>query len=173
MKLTYLHEVADYFQISQDEVYKVFLKHGNKIGVKILHEIDKKIVIPSIIFDGLKETITALKDSLTPYEDMVDNATFVAPIRNTSYIYYLFNDRSLIYIGQSTALLARLGTHIGDRKVFNRVYVEAVKTSSMELIEKFYIHRDMPQLNLKIMDDCEYLKELLALTTIDSFQIES
>lgn len=169
MKLVHLKDLAKEFYLNPTEMRDVILAHGNKIGIKLLHEIDKEVVISEIFQNMVRDTVSALTDSLTDYNYIRSKATDSVALNFKGNVYYLFNDNELVYVGQSVSLQNRIGSHIMDGKKFNRVYSEVVDFKHLLLKERFYIHRDIPKLNVCVMSNREYFAEILLLIHIDEY----
>ena len=74
-----------------------------------------------------------------------------APSNSTTVcgVYFLIHDEEIVYVGQSSNLLARVESHkVGaDRKVFNKVaFIEAPRPW-LDTVEAFYIQRFDPPYN--------------------------
>lgn len=163
MEFKKLNDLSKAICISKECIYKAILKYSNQIGIKMLHQINDDIIIPSDLYINILRVIEILKDSLVDYETIYQNKNTSIPIKKSSYIYYLFDDNILLYIGQTTMLPQRISTHISDGKKFDQVSVIETKRKDLLLTERFYIHRDNPKLNLQVMDDYEYLLQILPL----------
>lgn len=166
MNLVKIGKIAKYFGLSDHDAYNVLLRHGNKIRVKLMHEVNECINVPDALETALMGTIEALSNSLTDYRIISASAKSTIPFTNDPYVYYLFKQGELVYIGQSVILPMRIGTHVTNRVIFDYVYCEIVSAESQLLMEKLYIHRDMPKLNIAVMENLEYFRKILELTDI-------
>ena len=167
MEFIKIRKLANYFNITENECYKLLLNYGNNNEVKILHEINETLIMPKRLYNDIIDTKESIYNSLTDYNTIKSQAKETIPFELNGYVYYLFLNNSLVYIGQSTNIALRISTHVSDRKIFNQVYTEVVDKRILLLKEKFYIHRDCQELNISVMDNREYLKEILNLTTIN------
>lgn len=66
----------------------------------------------------------------------------------TSGIYFLVKNAEVVYVGQSTSVLSRIGTHILDpNKDFSAVSFISAPKESLDLLETIYIKILNPKLN--------------------------
>jgi len=61
-------------------------------------------------------------------------------------IYFLFNNKNLIYIGQSTNIIYRVGTHLKDKEFNRYAYILCSKERLLDL-ERQYLNKYNPSLN--------------------------
>jgi len=156
------------FGITEHECEKTLLNHGNSIGLKLMsHNDNMDVIIPLSLVMSISDTIDMVNNSLTTYSKIKESAIDTIPFKGEGWVYYLFNNDDLVYIGQSTIVSSRVGQHITNGVRFNKVYTEEVEKDILLLKEKFYIHRDMPKMNVDIMSGVEYLQKILELTSID------
>lgn len=64
------------------------------------------------------------------------------------FIYFLFQDDVVVYVGQTNDVFTRIKTH-AEWKVFNRVSVISVPESDLNIAEEFYINMLKPKYNKK------------------------
>lgn len=77
---------------------------------------------------------------------------FRIPYRPLCGIYFLFLNNQIIYIGQSTSILNRLGTHYAA-KVFDDVYCLLVHRCNLDVTEELLIRVFDPPLNRRGRND--------------------
>lgn len=66
----------------------------------------------------------------------------------SSGIYFLVKDSEVVYVGQSTSVLSRIGTHVLDpNKDFNSFSFLSAPKESLDLLETIYIKVLNPRLN--------------------------
>lgn len=80
----------------------------------------------------------------------INNAPLVKVLPKGSYIYLLYNETDLVYIGQTNlGVEARLGAHLQD-KVFDSyksIFIPNSSTTTMNLLEAFLIFHLKPTYN--------------------------
>ena len=86
------------------------------------------------------------------------NKVSCASLVTKNVVYYLMQDDYVCYIGQTTNLLARLGTHKGDGKDFNGIHTIAVGRSEMLIREAFSIYQYNPSLNIIKPSELDLMK---------------
>ena len=69
-------------------------------------------------------------------------------VRKEWIVYFLCYQKEVVYVGKSSNLLSRLGSHKKD-KVFDEVYCIEVKAENVDEIENHYIDKFMPKYNGK------------------------
>lgn len=75
-------------------------------------------------------------------------------------IYFLYHEKTLIYIGKSLNLLARLSQHIKD-KTFDGIHVIEVPRKDLDILELFYISQHLPFKNIDGRDPMQKIKMLI------------
>jgi hypothetical protein len=64
------------------------------------------------------------------------------------FIYFLFDDGVLVYIGKTTDISQRLHFHLKSGKIFDSYSVlKYFDPESLEIAERFYINRFLPKYN--------------------------
>ena len=64
------------------------------------------------------------------------------------YVYFLWDDTRLVYVGSTTNVLARLGQHTHEGKRFSRAtYAAYASEEDMRTAEALYINKHKPPLN--------------------------
>lgn len=172
MKLIELTTLAKRFDLTKDDCYKLILNHSNKIGIKLMHSFEQKIVVPEILLDSILKTVESIENSLIPYSTISYNKNHEIPFKRDGYVYYLFENGKLIYIGQTINITGRISQHISDGKVFDRVSLVQTEPRNLLLTERFYIYRDLPSLNISVMSSLDYFHEILDITDLDDLNID-
>ncbi len=161
-----LNKIAIEYSLTIDECYKAILNHSNNIGIKLLSKVGAETMCYMGVLNAIQNTIQELNNSLTSYEYISQNAAKHIPLERDGHIYYLFNNKQLIYIGQSIILPARIGTHMSNGIEFDSMYCEKVDRDFLLTKERLYIHRDMPFLNVAVLDNYEYICTILSISDI-------
>lgn len=169
MDFTELKKLAKKIKINPNTCKKAILDFSNKNGVKLLHELNGEIIIPTLLYKDLINMEVHLNSLLTPYSEIINQKSNKIPFSHNGYIYYLFNNDELVYIGQSTNLAQRIGAHYRSEKIFDEVYAEEIIASKLMITEALYIYRDIPKGNVSVLSFEDYLKTLLNLINIDNY----
>lgn len=98
---------------------------------------------------------------------------------NKYFVYCLYKEDQIIYIGSSTKLLNRLKTHRKDKEFDKVIYCETVDKQTMLDLEIYAINKARPPLNrifpqskmLKIPDGIRWHKANLAFLNYDKVDI--
>ena len=69
------------------------------------------------------------------------------PVAKRCGIYFLIDAGEIVYIGQSTNILDRVGSHFSEGKTFDRYYAVDVPKRYLNEVESFLIHRFKPRDN--------------------------
>jgi len=152
-----LEDVARAFKITKKEAYSGALYYSNKRRFKILETPDK-------IGEEFADQIYEKKDYLLSDKYIAPITTYKssAPVKIAPYVYFLYNDGVLVYIGQTKRLLMRLAAH-QDTKVFNGVSVKEVDEKDFELCESLNIYYYQPVLNIQKKSYSEFYKLVLRM----------
>jgi hypothetical protein len=67
-------------------------------------------------------------------------------VQEGTYIYFLFDNDVIVYIGQTKSILQRIGAHISF-KSFNSVSIVEVAESEQDVLERLYIEEYKPKYN--------------------------
>jgi hypothetical protein len=72
----------------------------------------------------------------------------LAPMpRNGVGIYFLFDGKEIVYIGKTTNLFGRIGSHTTGEYVFDSIRFLPVKEKDLDVMEREYIARFKPKYN--------------------------
>jgi len=162
MSFKYLDTLANEFDVTTEEARKALLRYSEDINIKLMHAVEEKIVVPESLYSAITLTRESLLSLLTDYDTIREQATDTIPFRRESIIYYLFNGKELVYIGQTDCVAGRINEH-AKIKTFNRVYTEKPKNQSLVLtIESLYIVRDKPPMNIASLTNYELFYKTLS-----------
>jgi hypothetical protein len=132
-----------------NHVYSLIKKYKIKFTY---NQITKDIHIDDKIYDKLVAYQSKMKDDLLSIEQLSSIKLPVIPIDQQYYIYFLFNNDDLVYIGQTCSLVARIGSHQNytgkQKKSFNYISTIQVPSSKILMIEAFYIDKYKPKHNI-------------------------
>ena len=127
--------------------------------------IDNEIFICEDFYYACLDTLEQHASLLYTRDTIFEKASDNLPLQDGHYVYFLINDQSLVYIGETQVLLNRIQTHKKD-KTFNKVFCVAVKDAYK--IELLNIRHHNPFYNIKVYSDYEYThlvcKEALSYT---------
>jgi len=162
MSFKYLDKLVNEFDITTEEARKALLRYSEDINIKLMHTVEEKIVVPESLCSAITFAKESLQSLLTDYDIIREQATDTIPFKRESTIYYLFNGEELIYIGQTDCVAGRINEH-AKNKIFNRVYTEKPKNTSLVLtIESLYIVRDKPPMNIASMTNYDLFYKILS-----------
>lgn len=104
------------------------------------------------------------------------NSSLELPVLSGSYIYFLFKDLELVYVGQSKFLHGRITDHLKGRekKDFNRVSYLPI-SENINCIEEAFIWHFKPKYNVKIKPiwNGNILREALKLINTETLPKEA
>ncbi len=124
--------IANEFSLSEHEVYKLLLRHGDKVGVKLLDAPEYGQVFTSReYYEAIVSSHNELSKEIVPLDQI--KGQDVIPFKETPRVYFLLDDGVIVYIGQTHSIADRMGTHIREKKKsFDSVHtVETSKTMMM------------------------------------------
>ena len=151
-----IKELADIFNISTDEAFKVLRRVSTTNGVKIIHEVDGSIVIGEDYYNKILQCHYDIEAAIPDYSFVIENAQDTVPFKLGAYVYFLVSGKSIVYIGQSVTPAARIGCHLaGGTKEFDLVFSMAVDKKEMMVIEMACILRYTPEYNTSIQSAAE------------------
>jgi len=104
------------------------------------------LLVEKEVFEILKKTRDHYNSRIIDIETLKKHRTKLIPFNNKAYIYFLFNDEELIYIGQSISVAGRIDTHNKSKK-FNYVTLISVPEKILNIVEMVYIGKYKPELN--------------------------
>ncbi|QJR79660.1 hypothetical protein CA267_002020 [Alteromonas pelagimontana] len=85
-----------------------------------------------------------------------------------SGVYFLLQDDEVVYVGQGTSVLTRIGNHIADpEKEFNGYCFIECEPESMNLLESVYIHLFAPKHNGRIGRNMDRIRAPLSMSAIN------
>lgn len=115
-------------------------------------EVTKDVHISTDTYKSLILEQDKFKNKLLPFTELLKLRSELIPINQQYYIYFLFKNEELIYIGQSCVLISRIGAHQSYRKKnkkdFN--FISSIQVSSKKVLalEAFYIDKYKPRHNI-------------------------
>lgn len=110
----------------------------------------------------LLERYCHYRSLLLSEEEILINKTQCVPIEKDNRVYFLIQDDTIVYVGQSIQLLGRLQNHVDNKeKKFNYVYYTPVPRKEMLLIEMFYINKLTPIYNTTNNNSLDIITQLL------------
>lgn len=116
--------VSKEFGVSSDFVEKVLADEAYKNGRSVIHGDAFGYRVDGEFYDQLTYSKDFFESLVISYDTLKKGAVHHVPILLKPYLYFLFNEDVLVYIGQSNNLISRIGQHRRD-KVFDSVaYVE-------------------------------------------------
>lgn len=136
-----LEKLANEYRIDKKILYRILLWWSNKNGVSLLETEDS-------VYDAVYDEIVATKKYLLS-EKFVwkpNNISGVVPIKLSSYLYFLYQGKDIVYIGQSCNLLDRISTHRRD-KSFDSIACKEVPKRDLLKIETININYYAPMYN--------------------------
>lgn len=83
------------------------------------------------------------------------------PIKDAAFVYFLFDEKTLVYIGQSVCLCGRIAGHKKQKK-FDGVICKEFDKKILTLAENVNIRKYRPILNLAVEEDFYFLTALLS-----------
>lgn len=168
-----INEAASHFRLAPKELHKLLYDKEKKLEITLL-EFDPSqnsygsLVISRYLFDEMKRLYDVYSDKITPIEEIRLKKGMTLSIMRSSYVYFLFDGNSLVYIGQTVNLNGRIGEHIKTKK-FDSVYWEEFKEHELSIMEAMYINIYGGKYNIvKYKDTIEIVKKIIE--KIDLFE---
>ncbi|MCP3924474.1 MAG: GIY-YIG nuclease family protein [Desulfobacterales bacterium] len=158
-----MKELTREFRIDKKEAYDCILKHGNDINIRLLES-------QYSTFKAVEEEILSMKDILFSSEYIMQGleAFTTIPFIKRPFIYFLYDGETLVYIGKTLNLAARIGTHISDNeKVFDRVGYKNVDKSILSLVEEVNIYHYKPVYNKLVWSNVDLFKNVLKMCVFE------
>ena len=150
-----------YFGLPVDCVYGAMLKRGNKISKKILHfGEDGKLFTSEAIYRKILRVADSIQNRVVDMDVLLDLADYKIPFERGAFVYFLFQDDVLVYIGQTTNIVTRISSHL-DNKDFDRVATVEVADDELNLVEGINIMEYKPIYNIYVMDRMAHFRLVL------------
>jgi hypothetical protein len=130
-------------------VYSRLLTHSNRIQFVIL---ESENTIHKAAYEEILSTKERLFEGEYIFKDLVPQPHVPVCGRGTSFVYFLFQDGQLVYIGQTKNLLNRISCHADSSKEFNEMCCFEVDPDNLSLIETLNISFYKPPLNTASAD---------------------
>jgi len=162
-----LENLTSYINIEYDLYLKIFRSYGSKY----ICLTDGKWYISRKLYDHIIEhrkvwTLGSQVSKVYEYNYLLSQIRNSIPIESVlqkcSYVYFLFKNKQLVYIGETTSLGARLGAHKKDKDFDEIAYIEVLEEDRM-LIESVNINYHRPLYNKSgIFSEEQWLRRFLA-----------
>lgn len=137
-------EVAKLFNCNAIELNRILVKYD--IPVKTEFGINDGWIEEGVYTYIITE-IEKLNQSLVSVEMLRQQKAQVLPIKSGYYIYFLFDDSEIVYVGQTSALLSRIQTHLDLNKIFSYISIIEAQRKELTELEQFYIYAFNPKYN--------------------------
>lgn len=146
-----LKEASKLLSVNISDLYKILMQRQNEQGVRLMTVSNciEDILIYYSLFDTLSNRINELSDNIKDMEHLRAIKTNSIPDTSKSYVYFLFQDDYLLYIGQTVNLKQRITTHKQD-KDFNYISFEHYDRHDLMLMEALYINAYSSGLNKNV-----------------------
>lgn len=132
------------------EIYAIAGECGNYV-------VEEKFV------HALAEADRYLKSLAPKGEDIIKRAKKSVPLmQNKPVVYWLVDKSEIVYIGQTTSLLSRIGVHCRDKEFDSVALTKDFYGLSYMDFEGLMIREFNPVLNSAKWDDYEYFKRVIA-----------
>jgi hypothetical protein len=165
--LVKIKDVAERFKLDERDVYQELLYCGNKNAIKLMHKCEGFTVVSAALNDEIVRVASNMENTIVPVGSLVP--TNMIPIDSGRYVYFLFDERYLLYVGQSVDVCSRMSAHKKD-KAFNGVaFIEVAANASLNAVESMNIMYHSPPLNKTCWIRKEYLRAVLQEANIDIF----
>lgn len=87
------------------------------------------------------------------------------------YIYFLVNDKEVVYVGQTIKGLNRLAAHLDDKeKEFDKIYILPCEPNELDQLEDKFIRKYCPRYNKKMNVAMNYSVHVAAKLLLDTWQ---
>jgi len=161
--------IAESFGVTEHQAHKLLLAASNKNTNKIMHYANGIYFVSNEAHGEIMSVDRRLKDRIFDLEVAVNCKSKSVPIMNGYAVYFLWDGNLLVYIGQTSNLLSRIGTHINDGKVFDSASVFPVSKEEVMAVEAVNIMAYKPSYNKSVMNPEEYLSLVLRMSEFKTF----
>lgn len=135
--------------ISVNDIYALAHRYQNSSGI-ILFDKNESIRDRLIFNEYYSDIIKSNYDLIKPYVENTEvykSKSIYLPITQKSYIYLLWRNGKLVYIGGSSCVLNRVHTHRSS-KIFDEVSYIEVPKKLVYIIESCFISINKPEYNI-------------------------
>ena len=144
-----INELKRHFKVDEDTIFRILKRFSDKHKVKALHKHENSIYTSQEYFDMIINEENAVANELIPIDDIINSASDKMSINSTNIIYFLINSNELVYIGQTTKALSRIGEHqYNSDKIFNKIFYIDVPQHKLDQVEMSYIITYNPPKNI-------------------------
>jgi hypothetical protein len=149
--------------ISVPEIKDVLVKYGEFVGETLITENKHCSLIEETFYrEIIGESVNIWKSAFSK-EEVLPAGEDSVPIDTLPRIYFLINDNSVVYVGQTRSILQRIGNHTKDKQ-FSRVATFVVDETRIDYIEDVNILYHNPVYNKDVPTGGWLLREALKRT---------
>lgn len=153
--------LSKHFDIKESDTINLIQIKENNNKIKILYtENYQSYYIPVDTYNKIIESESALNKLIIDKKSVLEKACTSVPLKQSNYIYFLISNDTIIYIGQTYDILARISSHQKD-KSFDQIACFEVPQSDKLTIETMNIQYHQPLLNKSFIN---FNLELFRLT---------
>lgn len=160
MKVQNIKELGKELNISTKSLIKAIERIEKRDCTKYMAIIEGETYIQETTYNKIINLFKTINNKIQPLSVVISEAKEYIPIKKSTYVYFLINDRRLIYIGQTDSLTGRINEH-QKTKDFNKVYCIEVDSKYNNTIEKINIYHHKPSINIVIDDELSITNEVL------------
>lgn len=159
-KLINIKRLCSIFNLSLHSVYMELLWASNDKAIKIITELDGEIFTSLDYYDKIVSKWNYWNSKIVSYSESKNNSATFIPFAISNYLYYLFKDDELIYIGQTVSLGSRVREHQKTKEI-DSVYWKEVDADEVIMVERMCINYHSPTLNIEEDDSATLMRRIL------------
>jgi hypothetical protein len=160
-------DLALFFDIDARECVNYLQMFERDNGLRLVEPAILDAFIPVVLHDKIMRMYNKFNKNLLEEAYVISEACGHIPIVPPGpNIYFLLLDNIIIYIGQSTNVVSRLGTHIENGRIFNRTYVLPTVSGQLDVMELLYINTFQPKENIVGLSNKTVFKHILGRVNI-------
>jgi len=160
-------DLALFFDIDARECVNYLQMFERDNGLRLVEPAILDAFIPIVLHEKIMRMYNKFNKNLLDEAYVISEACGYIPIVPPGpNIYFLLLDNVIIYIGQSTNVVSRLGTHIENGRIFNRTYVLPSVSGQLDVMELLYINAFQPKENIVGLSNKTVFKHILGRVNI-------
>lgn len=141
-----LRELEKIVNLDVQMINKIIIRFYDYYGINLAVNVYGTIYILEDYFLAIIEEYKRLETFIIPVEEARELKSERVTVFNGNYIYFLFDENTLVYIGQSVNIAGRIPSHLQD-KVFDSVFFREIPADEKLLIESINIKFYLPKYN--------------------------
>lgn len=157
-----LTDLQKYSNLDQHSMLKIITQHTQRYGTVLVSNMYGGLpMMQGEYFEQIVNEYERYDVMVVEYDNISANKSEMVPFRSGSYVYFLFDGETLVYIGQTINLAQRLYQHTSQKKQYDKASFIETHINDRLIVEMVNIRFYKPKYNICVKPDEELFSLIL------------